>query len=185
MEWYSACCAFKDISKNILYYFYNCMLLLLLEQIENLTFCIFLSSLSLFTHNPHVIIFSFTKSGHNCAYCCQVIWFSFTYYNMLIFFLVCTFVVVVQLLTHIWLFVTPWTLQHTKIPCPSPSPWVCSNSCPLSRWCHPTISSSVIPFSCLRSSQHQGLFQWVSSLLNILVNIQDWSPLRLTGLISL
>ena len=50
-------------------------------------------------------------------------------------------------------------------PCPSPSPGACSNSCPLSWWCHPTISSSVIPFSYyLQSSQHQGLFKWVSSL---------------------
>ena len=44
----------------------------------------------------------------------------------------------------------PHELQHTRLPCPSLSPWVCSNSCPLSRWCHPTISSSVTPFSsCL------------------------------------
>ena len=43
--------------------------------------------------------------------------------------------------------VGPHGLQHTSLPCPSPSPGICSNSCPLSRWCHPTISSSVIPFS--------------------------------------
>ena len=55
----------------------------------------------------------------------------------------------------------PHGLQHTRLPCPSPSPRVCSNSRPLSQWCHPTISSSVIPFSL---SQHQSLFQWVSSL---------------------
>ena len=63
--------------------------------------------------------------------------------------------------------------QHTSLICPSPSPGVCSNSFPLSRWCHPTISSSVVPFSsCLLPfpkvsgkdlSQYQGLFQWVSS----------------------
>ena len=54
----------------------------------------------------------------------------------------------------------PHGLQHTRPPCPSPSPGVCSNSCPLSGWCHSTISSSVIHFSsCLQSSQHQGLFQ--------------------------
>ena len=59
----------------------------------------------------------------------------------------------------------PNGLQHARLPCPSPTPGACSNSCPLSRWCHPTISSSVIPFSsCLQSFQHQGLFQWVSSL---------------------
>ena len=59
----------------------------------------------------------------------------------------------------------PHGQQHTRLPCPSPTRRACSNSCPLSRWCHPTISSSVIPFSsCLKSFQHQGLFQRVSSL---------------------
>ena len=48
--------------------------------------------------------------------------------------------------------------QHTRLPCPSLPAGVCSNSCPLSRWCHPTISSSVAPFSCLPSFQHRGLF---------------------------
>ena len=58
----------------------------------------------------------------------------------------------------------PHGLQHSRPPCPSPTPRVYSNSCSLSPWCHPTISSSVIPFSsCLQSSQHQGLFKWVSS----------------------
>ena len=56
-------------------------------------------------------------------------------------------------------------LQHTRLPCPSPSPGVCSNSCPLSRWCHPTISSLLSPSSpAFNPSQHQGLFQRVSSL---------------------
>ena len=45
----------------------------------------------------------------------------------------------------------PHGLQHTRLPCPSPSPGACSNSCPLSQWCHPTILSSVVPFSCLQS----------------------------------
>ena len=50
-------------------------------------------------------------------------------------------------------------LQHTRLPCPSPTPRACSNSCPSSRWCHPTISSSVIPFSsCLRSFPASGSF---------------------------
>ena len=53
-------------------------------------------------------------------------------------------------------------LQHIRIPCHSLSPWVCSNSCPLSQWCHGTISSSAAPFSfCLQSFQQEGLFQWV------------------------
>ena len=59
--------------------------------------------------------------------------------------------VVVQSFSHIWLSVTH-ELQHTRLPCPSPSPRAYSNSCPLSSWCHPTISSSVVPFSsCLPS----------------------------------
>ena len=55
-------------------------------------------------------------------------------------------------------------LQHARPPCPSPTPGVHSNSGPSSRWCHPAISSSVVPFSfCPNPSQHQGLFQWVNS----------------------
>ena len=90
-------------------------------------------------------------------------------------------------------------LQRTRPPCPSPTPRVYSNSCPLSRWCHPTISSPVIPSPpAFNLSQHQGLFQWVSSLhqeAKVLefqlqhqssqMNIQDWFPLELTNLISL
>ena len=58
----------------------------------------------------------------------------------------------------------PHESQHARPPCPSPTPRVYSNSCPSSRWCHPAISSSVIPFSsCPQSLQHQGLFQWVDS----------------------
>ena len=59
----------------------------------------------------------------------------------------------------------PRGLQHTRPPCPSPTPGVYSNSCPLSRWCHWTVASSVIPFSsAFNLSQHQGLFRWLSSL---------------------
>ena len=58
----------------------------------------------------------------------------------------------------------PPRLQHARLPCPSPTSGACSNSCPSSRWCYPTILSSVVPFSsCLQSSQHQGLFKWVIS----------------------
>ena len=58
----------------------------------------------------------------------------------------------------------PHGLQHDRPPCPSPAPRVYPNSCPLSRWCYPTISSSVIPFSsCPQSSWHRGLFKWVNS----------------------
>ena len=86
-------------------------------------------------------------------------------------------------------------LQHTRPPCPSPTPRVQSNSCPLSRWCHPAISSSVIPFSsCLQSLPVSGsfpmsqLFAWggqsieVSASASVLpMNTQDWSPLGWTG----
>ena len=69
----------------------------------------------------------------------------------------------VQSLSHIWLFVTPWTTA-CKAPCPSPTPRVHPIPCPLSWWCHPTISSSVIASPrALNLSQHQGLFKWVSS----------------------
>ena len=54
----------------------------------------------------------------------------------------------------------PHGLQHTRPPCPSPTPRIYSNSCLLSQWCHPTISSSFVPFNL---SQHRGLFKWDSS----------------------
>ena len=106
-------------------------------------------------------------------------------------------VVVVQLLKHVWIFATPWTAAY-QISCPSPSPRVCSNSCPLSQRCHPTISSSVVPFSsCLQSCPASGSFQMsqlftsdgqstgVSASTSVLsVNIQDWS-LGWAGWISL
>ena len=93
----------------------------------------------------------------------------------------------------------PHRLQHARLPCPSPTPRACSNSCPSSRWCHPTISSSVVPFSsCLQSSPASGSFPvsqffttggqsiGVSASASVLPkNIQDWFPLGLTGLISL
>ena len=66
--------------------------------------------------------------------------------------------IVVQLLSHVWHF-TPHGLQHARLSCPSLSPGVCSNTCPLSRWCHPTISSSIVPFSsCPQSFPAPGSF---------------------------
>jgi len=62
----------------------------------------------------------------------------------------------------VWLFATHG-LHHTRPPCPSPTPEVYSNSCPLSRWCHPIISSSVVPFSGLQSFPASGSFPWVGS----------------------
>ena len=90
-------------------------------------------------------------------------------------------------------------LQHAKLPCPSPIPGAYSNSCPLNWWCHPAISSSVIPFSShLQSFPASGSFQksqfFASGGQNIGVsasasdlpmNIEDWFPLRWTGWISL
>ena len=93
----------------------------------------------------------------------------------------------------------PNGLQHARPPCPSPSPKFYSSSCPLSRWCHPTISSSVVPFSsCLQSFPASGSFQMsqlfvsgdqsigVSASASVLwMNIQDWFPLGWTGWISM
>ena len=92
----------------------------------------------------------------------------------------------------------PHGLQHTRPPCPSPTPRACSNSCPSSRWCHPTISSSVVPFSsCPQSFPALGSFPMsqffssngrsigagASASASVLpMNIQDWFPLGLTGL---
>ena len=89
----------------------------------------------------------------------------------------------------------PHGLQHTRPPCPSPTPGVYSNSCPLNQWCHPTISFSAVPFSSrLQSFPASGSFQMsqlfisggksigVSASTSVLpMNIQDWFPLGLTG----
>ena len=93
----------------------------------------------------------------------------------------------------------PHGLQHTSLTSPSPTPRACSNSCPLSQWCHPTISSSFAPFSsCLQSFPATGSFPMsqfftlggqsigASASASVLpMNIQDWFPLGLTGWISL
>ena len=93
----------------------------------------------------------------------------------------------------------PPGLQHARPPCPSPTPRACTNPCPSSRWCYPTISSSVIPFSsCLQSFPASESFPMspffpsgghsigVSASASVLpMNIQDWFPLGWTGWISL
>ena len=93
----------------------------------------------------------------------------------------------------------PHEPQHARPPCPSPTPGVHSNSCPSSRWCHPAISSSVVPFSSCphslpasKSFPMSHLFAWggqsigVSASTSVLsMNIQDWSPLGWTGWIFL
>ena len=95
----------------------------------------------------------------------------------------------------------PHESQHARPPCPSPTPRVYPNSCPSSRWCHPAISSSVVPFSsCPQSLPASGSFpivnsshdvakvlefqSWVSATV-LSMNTQDWSPLGWTGWISL
>ena len=89
-------------------------------------------------------------------------------------------------------------LHYTRLSCPSPTPGAYLNSCPLTRWCHPAISSSVIPFSCLQSFPASGCFPKsqfftlggqsiaVSASASVLpMNSQDWFPLGWTGWISL
>jgi len=93
----------------------------------------------------------------------------------------------------------PHGLQHSRVLCPSPPLGACSNSCPLSQWCHPTISSSITPFSSCLQSFPASESSPVSRLITLggqrigaspsapvlPMNIQDWFPLGLTGLIFL
>ena len=120
-----------------------------------------------------------------------------------------------SLFIHLQLFATLWNVQfssvaqscptlrphesqHARPPCPSPTPGVYSNSCPLSQWCHPAISSSVVPFFCPQSLPASVSFPmsqlfawgdqsiWVSASASVPpMNTQDWSPLGWTGWISL
>ena len=105
----------------------------------------------------------------------------------------------VQSLSRVWLFGTPLDPRHARPPSPSSTPRIYGNSCLLSQWCHPTISSSVIPFSShlqsFPASQCFPMSQFftsgsqstgVSASASVLpVNIHDWSPLGWTGWISL
>ena len=92
----------------------------------------------------------------------------------------------------------PHGLQQARLPCPSATPGTCSNSCPSSQWYHPTISSSVVPFSCLQSFPASGSFPMSqlfasggqsigpsASASGLPMNTQGWFPLGLTGLISM
>ena len=104
----------------------------------------------------------------------------------------------VQSLSCVWL-LWPHGLQHSRLPCPSRAPGACLDSCPSIRWCHPTISSSAVPFSsCLQSFPASGSFPvsqffgsggqsiGASASTSVLpVNIPGWFPLGLTDLISL
>ena len=104
----------------------------------------------------------------------------------------------VQSLSCVWL-LWPHGLQHSRLPCPSRAPGACLDSCPSIRWCHPTISSSAVPFSsCLQSFPASGSFPvsqffgsggqsiGASTSTSVLpMNIRGWFPLGLTDLISL
>ena len=92
----------------------------------------------------------------------------------------------------------PQEPQHARPPCQKPNPRVYPNPCPLNQWCHPTISSSIIPFSCLQSFPASGSFQMsqpfasggqnigvLASTSVLPMNTQDWSPLGWTGWICL
>ena len=108
------------------------------------------------------------------------------------------FLFTISSVSQLCLTLLPHGLQHARLPCPSPTP-ICSNSCPSSPWCHPTISSSVVPFSsCLPSFPASVSFSMSqvftsgaqstgasASASVVPTKIQDWSPLGLTGLIPL
>ena len=110
----------------------------------------------------------------------------------------CLWISSVQSLSRVQLFATPWTTAR-QASLSITNSWSLPNLCPLSRWCHPTISSSVVPFSCCpQSFPASGSFQisqlfasgdqsiGVSTSTSVLpMNIQDWSPLGWTGWISL
>ena len=107
--------------------------------------------------------------------------------------LIIMLVKVVQLISCVWVFAIPWTAACQPFLYPSLSPGVCINSHPLSRWYHPTISSSAAHFSsCLQSFPASGSFTWggqsieASALASVLpMNIQGWLPLGLTSFITL
>ena len=142
---------------------------------------------------------------HNDLFCCFVKLFIFSQRNlylMLLFFTLlnlqkyqCLSSVQSVMSNSLW----PHGLQHARLPCSSPFPRVCSNSCPWIQWCHPTMLFSVIPFSShLQSFPVWGYFPvskffasgsqsiGASASMSVLpMNIQDWFSLGLTGLISL
>ena len=132
-------------------------------------------------HQPLLVclLFSPTPNALNLVYMVSslVLWFSYSVMS-----------------DSLW----PHGLQHARLPFPSPSPGVCSNSCSLSWWCHSTISSSIVPFSsCLQSSASRsfpvsqlftsgGQSIGVSASASVLpMNIQGWFPSGWTDLISL
>ena len=133
---------------------------------------------------------SFKRTSYKTLYSCVVYWFPM--YSCLWMLLLLLFNC--QVMSNS---LQPHGLQHTIPPCPSPSLRVCSSSCPLNPWCHPTISSSVTLFSsCLQYFPASGSFlmsqlfesggQSIGASASVLpMNIQGWFPLGFTGLISL
>ena len=149
------------------------------------------------TSSPTLLSVSFVDHGHSngcevishCGFCSYLLFSGANTFSH-----TCS----VQSLSYVWL-LQPHGLQHARPPCPSPNPGVYSNSCALSWWCHPTISSSVIHFSSrLHSFPASGSFQMsqfftsgsqsigASASTSVLpMNIHGWFPLGLTGLIFL
>ena len=109
-----------------------------------------------------LILLTLTFTEHNFNFMkCNITLISFMDIPLLIYLKTFSSVQSLSCVRLFW----PDELPHCRPPCPSPNPGVHSNTCLLSQWCHPAISSSVIPFcSCPQSLQHQSLFQWVNSL---------------------
>ena len=105
-----------------------------------------------------------------CTFFCGIVWFFFYWFRK-VFLKNILWILIISWLYYMFSkyfpmvsVLQPHGLKHTRLPCPSPAPGACSHSCPSSRWCHPTISSSITPSPPAFSlSQHQGLFQWISS----------------------
>ena len=155
------------------------------------------------------------SNGSSLPSCVDVVWLSLVWSPSLSGELTYGGTLIILKFYHILIYYCHWTVQfsrsvvsdslqthepqHTRPPCPSPTPGVHPNPCPLSQWCHPTISSSFIPFSsCPQSFPASGSFQMsqlftsggqsigVSALTSVLpMNTQDWPPLGWTGWIFL
>ena len=101
--------------------------------------------------------------------------------NNLILFQILYCIVVVQLFSHVWL-CDPHGLQHARLPSSSSTPGACSNSRPLCQWCHPTVSSSVVPLSsCLQSYPASGYFLMTYSIITLLEEEMATHPVLLPG----
>ena len=150
---------------------------------SNVSFKTCFSLVTLFCWSVH-----WCEWGVRVCYYCVTINFSFYVRQCLSHVLRCSYVGCISSVQFSCSVVSdslwPHGLHHARLPCPSPTPRVYSNSCPLSRWCHPTVSSSVVPFSSrLQSFPTSDLHirwpkYWISASTSVLpVNIQDWFPL--------